>query len=90
MAIRLDVIEREGSARPQILLPVGLYLQAGAKLRVDNKSREIRLPCSWCFSNLCVAAASIDRNVVRALGQARAILVEVVNANLVTLTVTSD
>ena len=88
MAIRLDLIEREGSARLQILLPVGLYLQAGVKLRLAAKSREIKLPYSWCFSNLCVAAAPIDRNVVRALGEARAITVEVVNANLVTLTVT--
>lgn len=88
MAIRLDLIEREGSARLQILLPVGLYLQAGVKVRLDNKSREIKLPYSWCFSNLCVAAAAIDSNAVRAFGETRTITVEVVNANLVTLTAT--
>ena len=32
MAIRLDVIEREGSTRIQILLPVGLYLQAECEI----------------------------------------------------------
>jgi invasion protein IalB len=88
MAVRLDLIEREGRARLQILLPVGLYLQAGVKLRLDAKSRDILLPYSWCFSNLCVAAAPIDRNVIKALGEARAISVEVLDTNLVTLTVT--
>jgi invasion protein IalB len=88
MAVRLDLIEREGSPRLQILLPVGLYLQAGVKLRLDVKSREIHLPYSWCFSNLCVAAAPVDRNVIRALGEARAISVEVLDTNLVALTVT--
>ena len=88
MAIRLDLIEREGSVRLQILLPVGLYLQAGVKLRLDSTSREIRLPYSWCFSNVCVAAAPIDRKGIRALGEARAISVEVLDTNLLTLTAT--
>ncbi len=88
MAVRLDLIEREGSSRLQILLPVGLYLQAGVKLRLDSKAREIRLPYSWCFSNLCIAAAPIDRKGIEALGEARTILVEVQDTNLVTLTAT--
>jgi invasion protein IalB len=35
-AVRVDLIERqgEGAARLQLFLPVGLYLQAGAKLTV--------------------------------------------------------
>ena len=88
MAIRLDLIEREGSARLQVFLPVGLYLQAGVKLRLDNKPREMQLPYSWCFANLCVAAAPIDNKVVRSLGDARTISVDVVNTNLVTITAT--
>jgi invasion protein IalB len=88
MAVRLDLIEREGRPRLQILLPVGLYLQAGVKLRLDTKSGDIPLRYSWCFSNLCVAAASIDSDIIRALGEARAILVEVVDTNLITLSVT--
>lgn len=86
MAIRLDVIEREGSTRIQILLPVGLYLQAGVKLRLGAKSRDIHLPYSWCFSNLCVAAAPVKGNVIRALAGAGVITVEVLDTNLVTLT----
>ena len=88
MAVRLDLIEREGHPRLQILLPVGLYLQAGVKLRLDTASRDIHLPYSWCFTNLCVAAAPVDRNFIKALEGAQAISVEVLDTNLVTLTVT--
>jgi invasion protein IalB len=88
MAIRLDLIEREGSTRLQVFLPVGLYLQAGVKLRLDNKAREMQLPYSWCFANLCVAAAPIDNKVVRSLADARTISVDFVNTNLVTVTAT--
>ena len=78
--------EREGQPRLQILLPVGLYLQAGVKLRFDR--HEVRLPYSWCFSNLCVAAAPVGKLAITALGEARTISIDVVNANLVTLTAT--
>jgi invasion protein IalB len=88
MAIRLDVIEREGNPRIQILLPVGLYLQAGVKLHLGAKSRDVRLPYSWCFSNLCVAAAPLDKAAVAALREARTIAVEVLDTNLVALEAT--
>jgi invasion protein IalB len=88
MAIRLDVIEREGNPRIQILLPVGLYLQAGVKLHLGAKSRDIRLPYSWCFSNVCVAAAPIDKAAIAAIGEARTIAVEVLDTNLVALEAT--
>jgi hypothetical protein len=65
MAIRFDVIERQGVARLQILLPVGLYLQSGVKLKVDTNAREVSVPYSWCFSNLCVAAAPASRDLMR-------------------------
>ena len=86
MAIRLDLIEREGQSRLQILLPVGLYLQAGVKLRFDRN--EARLPYSWCFSNLCVAAAPVGKLAITALLEARSISVDVLNTNLVALTAT--
>ena len=88
MAIRLDLVEREGSTRLQVFLPVGLYLQAGVKLKLDNKSREMRLPYSWCFANLCVAGAPIDKQIVKSIGEARTISVEFVNTNLVAITAT--
>ena len=67
MAIRIDVIERQGSARLQILLPVGLYLRSGVKLKVDTSAREVEIPFNWCFSNLCVAAAPASRDMIKAL-----------------------
>jgi invasion protein IalB len=86
MAIRIDVIERQGSARFQILLPVGLYLQSGVKLKVDASAREVIVPYNWCFSNLCVAAAPAPREVIRALEKGRTLSVGVVDTNLLSVT----
>jgi invasion protein IalB len=88
MAIRFDVIERQGSARLQILLPVGLYLQSGVKLKVDTSLREVEVPYNWCFSNLCVAAAPASREMIRTLEGGRTLSIEVVDTNLVRLTAT--
>jgi invasion protein IalB len=88
MAVRIDVIERQGKARLQMLLPVGLYLQAGVKLKVDTRAREVVIPYSWCFANLCVAAAPASREWIKALETSRTLSVEVVDTNLVSLTAT--
>ena len=88
MAIRFDVIERQGIARFQILLPVGLYLQSGVKLKVDASAREVSVPFNWCFSNLCVAAAPASRELIRALEKSQTLSVEVVDTNLVGLAAT--
>ena len=86
MAIRIDVIERQGSARLQILLPVGLYLQSGVKLKVDTSARQVVIPFNWCFSNLCVAGAPASREMVQALQKSKTLSLEVEDTNLVTLT----
>jgi invasion protein IalB len=88
IAIRLDVIERLGSARLQILLPVGLYLQAGVKLKVDANERAVTLPYNWCFANLCVAAAPARGELIRAMEKGPVVSVEVVDTNLLNLTAT--
>jgi invasion protein IalB len=88
MAIRIDMIERQGSARLQILLPVGLYLQSGVKLKVDTSAREVEIPFNWCFSNLCVAAAPASRDMIKALERSQKLSVDVVDTNFVTLTAT--
>jgi invasion protein IalB len=88
MAIRIDVIERQGSARLQILLPVGLYLRSGVKLKVDTSAREVEIPFNWCFSNLCVAAAPASRDMIKAIERSQNLSVDVVDTNLVTLTAT--
>jgi invasion protein IalB len=86
MAIRIDVIEREGSARLQILLPVGLYLQSGVKLKVDTSAREVVIPFNWCFSNICVAGAPASPEMVQALQKSKTLSLEVEDTNFVTLT----
>jgi invasion protein IalB len=88
MAIRIDVIERQSSARLQILLPVGLYLRSGVKLKVDTSAREVEIPFNWCFSNLCVAAAPVSRDMIKAIERSQDLSVDVVDTNLVTLTAT--
>lgn len=88
MAVRIDVIERQGVARLQILLPVGLYLQSGVKLKVDSSAREVVVPYTWCFSNVCVAAAPASGEMIRALEKSRTLSVEVTDTNLVILTAT--
>ena len=57
MAVRVDLIEREGAptARLQLFVPVGMYLQQPAKLTVDQGS-PLRVPYSWCLTNGCIAA----------------------------------
>jgi len=86
MAIRIDVIERQGNARLQILLQVGLYLQTGVKLKVDTSAREVVIPFNWCFSNICVAGAPASREMVQALSKSKTLSLEVEDTNLVTLT----
>jgi invasion protein IalB len=51
-AVRIDLIEREGdkAARLQLFLPVGLYLQAGVKITIDQGAG-YRLPYVWCLTN---------------------------------------
>lgn len=85
MAIRVDVIERHGKARLQMLLPVGLYLQSGVRLKVDASAPEVVVPYSWCFANLCVAAAPASRELIKALETSRTLSVEVVDTNLISL-----
>src|ERR1700759_700067 len=49
-AVRIDLIEREGesTARFQLFLPVGLYLQTAAKLTADQ-GKPYRIPYVWCL-----------------------------------------
>src|SRR4029077_11552230 len=61
MAVRLDIIEREGdsTARLQLFAPVGMYLQVPVKLTVDQ-SKPYRVPYTWCLTNACIAANVAD------------------------------
>jgi invasion protein IalB len=86
-AVRIDLIEREGegSARLQLFLPVGLYLQAGVKLTVDGGT-PYSIPYTWCLTNTCIAADVADPKVIRKMEGGQKLVVEVVDSNLLSVT----
>ena len=86
-AVRVDLIEREGdgTARLQIFLPVGLYLQAGVKLTVDQGS-PYRIPYVWCLTNACIAADLADPKAIREMESGQTLFLEVVDSNVLAIT----
>src|SRR3954453_4774577 len=64
-AVRIDLIERDGdpAARLQLFLPVGLYLQAGAKITIDDGAAW-QIPYVWCLTNTCIAANVAEPRLV--------------------------
>jgi invasion protein IalB len=86
-AVRIDLIEREGdgTVRLQIFLPVGLYLQAGVKVTVDQGDAYF-IPYSWCMTNMCIAGQLADPKLVRELEAGLMLVVEVVDTNVLTIT----
>jgi invasion protein IalB len=87
MAVRVDLIEREGerSARLQLFVPVGMYLQHPAKLTVDRGS-SYRLPYSWCVTNSCVAADVADPEIIKKMESGKTLTLQVIDSNLLSLT----
>jgi|SRR5947209_1957614 len=87
MAIRLDLIEREGepSARLQLFVPVGLYLQVPVKLKVDE-GRSYQVPYNWCLTNVCIAADTADPNIVAEMEAGKTLALEVVDSGLLAVT----
>ncbi len=85
-AVRIDVIEREGdkAARLQLFLPVGLYLQAGVKLTVDQGT-PYRIPYVWCLTNTCIAADLADPGLLKDLETGKSLLLEVVDSSVLTV-----
>ncbi|WP_448045458.1 invasion associated locus B family protein [Bradyrhizobium liaoningense] len=87
MAVRLDLIERDGdrNGRLQVFVPVGMYLQHPVKLTVDQ-GRSYRLPYAWCLSNACIAADVADPNIVKDMEAGKALVLELIDSNLLSLT----
>lgn len=87
MAVRLDVIEREGdrNGRLQLFVPVGMYLQHPVKLTVDQGS-SYRVPYTWCLTNACIAADVADPNIIKGMESGQALALEVIDSNLLSLT----
>ncbi|MBR1202979.1 invasion associated locus B family protein [Bradyrhizobium sp. AUGA SZCCT0051] len=85
-AVRIDLIEREdGTSRIQLFLPVGMYLQAGVKLSVDQQQVH-RLPYTWCVSNMCIAADVADPKLIEEMDGGQALSVDVVDTSILTVT----
>ena len=88
VAVRVDLIEREGgSGRLQIFVPVGLYLQPGVKLTIDQGA-PVQVPYSWCLSNLCIAAMPADPELIRAMDSGQSLTLEVVDTNILSIQTT--
>ena len=82
-AVRIDLIEREGdkAARLQLFLPVGLYLQAGVKITIDQ-GVAYRIPYVWCLTNTCIAADLADPRLLKEMESGQKLLLEVVDSSV--------
>jgi invasion protein IalB len=85
-AVRIDLIEREGdtAARLQLFLPVGLYLQAGVKITIDQGT-SYRIPYVWCLTNTCIAADLADPRLLKDFEAGKTLLLEVVDSSVLTV-----
>jgi invasion protein IalB len=86
VAIRFDLIEREGDAatRLQIFVPTGFYLRPGIKLTVDGRA-PVQVPYVICLSNACVAGNVADPGFVRDLESGQRLVLQAVNPNILTV-----
>src|ERR1700742_4760942 len=85
-AVRIDLIEREGegAARLQLFLPVGLYLQAGTKLTVDQGT-PVQIPYVWCLTNTCIAGDRANPALIRQMETGQQLKLEVTDTNLLSV-----
>jgi invasion protein IalB len=86
-AVRVDLIEREdaATARLQLFVPVGMYLQQSPSLSVDQGA-PFRLPYSWCLTNMCIAADVAAPKIIREMESGKTLTLELVDSNLLALT----
>jgi invasion protein IalB len=88
-AVRADLIEREGEgkARLQLFIPVGMYLQAGVKLTVDQ-GKPHQIPYLWCLTNTCIAANIADPALISEMETGQNLQLEVVDSSIMTVSTT--
>jgi invasion protein IalB len=84
--LKIDLIEREDAptARLQIFVPVGNFLQPGVSLNVDQAT-SLFVPYTICLANGCVAATVPEPNFIRELETGKMLFLQVVNSNVVTV-----
>ena len=85
-AVRIDFIEREGegAARLQLFLPVGLYLQAGVRLAVDQH-KPFQFPFVWCLTNTCIAGDRANPALIRQMETGQQLKLEIADTNLLSV-----
>lgn len=88
-AVRVDLIEREGegTARLQFFVPVGMYLQAGIKLRVDQ-GKPHQIPYVSCMTNTCIAGSAADPQLVSEMEKGEKLVLEVVDSSVQSVSTT--
>jgi invasion protein IalB len=88
-AVRADLIEREGEgkARLQLFLPVGMYLQAGVKLTVDQ-GEPYKVPYVWCVTNTCIAGNAVDPQLIREMEKGEKLVLEIVDSSVLSVSTT--
>jgi len=86
MAVRLDIIEREGDAakRIQIFSPVGMYLQKPVELTIDQ-GVTYRVPYTWCLTNACIAGTIAEPNLVKRMAEGQILHLQFVDSSLLRL-----
>jgi invasion protein IalB len=65
-----------------MFLPVGLYLQSGVKLSVDQGSA-YRLPYIWCLTNTCIAADVAEPKLIKEMEGGEKLSLEVVDSSVI-------
>jgi invasion protein IalB len=86
-AVRVDLIEREGdhTARLQMFVPVGMFVQVPVKLRVDQ-GKTYSVPYTWCLNNACIAADVANPGLIREMEVGKTLALDVVDPNLLSVT----
>jgi invasion protein IalB len=85
-AVRIDLIDHEdGASRLLLFLPVGLYLQAGVKLTIDQGT-PYRIPYVWCLTNTCIAGDAADPKAIREMEAGQQLSLEVVDSSILAVT----
>lgn len=86
MAVRMDIIEREGGGtkRLQLFVPVGMYLQLPAKLTVDQ-GKPYQIPYTWCLTNTCIAAGVANPHLVKAMESGKTLVLDVTDSKLLSV-----
>jgi invasion protein IalB len=86
-AVRADLIERDGDskARLQLFVPVGMYLQAGTRLTVDQ-GKTYQVPYVWCMTNTCIAGNPADPQLVHEMEKGQKLSIQVVDSSVQSIT----